>query len=76
MNTPITDAASVYTDAFDSPNKARDFAGRLELDRAALMEALQSMLDLTYAVGINYADTAIEEAETAIENARANFPTV
>lgn len=47
----------------------------LELDREALMEALEAMLDLSYAVGINSADTAIEQAESALTAARASFPT-
>ena len=40
MKTPITDHASDHSDAFESPKKAREFARRLELDRAALLDAL------------------------------------
>jgi hypothetical protein len=69
MKTPITDAASVDTDAFDSPDKARDFARRLELDRAALMDALCEIHILSH----DYSGEG-SIALKAIEAARANFP--
>jgi hypothetical protein len=70
MNTPITDAAS-ETDAFDSPMNARAFARRLELDRAALMEAL---IDLQRK---HERLTALIDwpSQNALAAARANFPT-
>ena len=81
MNTPITDAAEEAIANDDAIRIETEIdamaqvARRLELDRAALMEALEAMIDLSYAVGINDADTAIEQAESTLEDARANFPT-
>lgn len=81
MNTPITDHASDHSDAFESPMNARAFARRLELDRAALMEALEGLVSL---VDYSYLDrgvgTATEDgikrlkARTSLATARANFP--
>lgn len=75
MNTPITDKAR-YRDAYNSPTEdvPASVAIRLELDRAALMEALGGMLDLSYKIGVNNTDYAIEQAEHALDAARANFP--
>ena len=74
MTTPITDHASVHTDAFDSPDKARDFARRLETDRAALMEALSQIIgDLPQRR--DWLDPDLEAfAKSALTAARANFP--
>jgi hypothetical protein len=79
MKTPITDAASVDTDAFDSPDKARDFARRLETDRAALMEICNRLVELD----LNGTDDSLvrfiviahqNSAAQALAAARANFP--
>lgn len=70
--TPITDYASERTDAFDSPAKAREFARRLELDRAALMEALKRCLSDSYDGPLPA--YAREAAQSALSTARANFP--
>ena len=81
MKTPITDAAEEAIANDDAIHIETEIdamaqvARRLELDRAALMEALEAMIDLSYAVGINDADTAMEQAESALAAARANFPT-
>ena len=73
MNTLITDHASDHSDAFESPMNARAFARRLELDRAALMEALEQCLSSSFDGPLpNYAR---EAASTALATARANFPT-
>lgn len=80
--TPITDHASLHTDAFDSPAKAREFARRLELDRSALMEALFDCMGWTHrAIDLEVSGSmqiaqkgAIERAEAALATARANFP--
>ena len=78
MNTPITDAASVDSDAFDSPDNAREFARRLETDRAALMEALERIQCIPNKPDGGDWDE-IEDArmiaESAYFAARANFPT-
>jgi hypothetical protein len=70
MNTPITDAASLHTDAFDSPAKAREFARRLETDRAALMEALQEIYHEA-----DMGSFAEQRSYLALSAARGNFPT-
>jgi hypothetical protein len=69
MKTPITDHASDHSDAFESPAKAREFARRLELDRAALMDALCEIHILSH----DYSGEG-SIALKAIEAARANFP--
>ena len=78
MNTPITDAA-----ANDSIVKVYETSKRLELDRAALMEALLACVAWTYRVvdlevsgSMQIAQKAsIEIAESVLAAARANFPT-
>jgi hypothetical protein len=64
MKTPITDAA-----ANDSIVKVHETSKRLELDRAALMDALCEIHILSY----NYSGEG-SIALKAIEAARANFP--
>ena len=77
--TPITDHASLHTDAFDSPSKAREFARRLELDRSALMEICDRLVQLD----LNGTDDSLvrfivvahqNSATQTIAAARANFP--
>lgn len=76
--TPITDDASLHTDAFESPAKAREFARRLELDRSALMKAvdiLTLVIGLTPVKGnLEALQEAYDQARTALSTARANFP--
>ena len=74
MNTPITDATMKYCFGDDREFIPADFARRLELDRAALLEALQECwkamdreLKCTYWI-------AKQKADTALASARANFP--
>jgi hypothetical protein len=73
MNTPITDAAEMT--GFPTPRVATDgwvssdFARRLELDRAALMDALCEIHILSH----DYSGEG-SIALKAIEAARANFP--
>jgi hypothetical protein len=75
MNTPITDAASLHTDAFDSPTKALEFARRLELDRAALMDACQRFVSLPGDYNtLMDAEYVFRDAKSALSAARANFP--
>jgi hypothetical protein len=67
MNTPITDAAALlFYDAYAMADVAR----RLELDRAALMDALCEIHILSH----DYSGEG-SIALKAIEAARANFPT-
>ena len=65
MNTPITDAA-----ANDSIVKVSETSTRLELDRAALMEALEDILN----DGFDHGGPKIKAAQSALATARANFP--
>jgi hypothetical protein len=73
MKTPITDAAEMT--GFPTPRVATDgwvssdFARRLELDRAALMDALCEIHILSH----DYSGEG-SIALKAIEAARANFP--
>ena len=76
MNTPITDKfiAGLPTeydcsDASDNKFATEDFARRLELDRAALMDALCEIHILSH----DYSGEG-SIALKAIEAARANFP--
>jgi hypothetical protein len=82
MNTPITDAAALlFYDAYAMADVAR----RLELDRAALMEALEASERISQAIKRGEPmmesrfDTMVDEFETkreaALAAARANFPT-
>ena len=64
MSTPITDAVT-------SADHLIDTARRLELDRAALMEALECALEWVPET----ATIMHEKAESALAAARANFPT-
>jgi hypothetical protein len=67
MKTPITDAAALlFYDAYAMADVAR----RLELDRAALMDALCEIHILSH----DYSGEG-SIALKAIEAARANFPT-
>jgi hypothetical protein len=86
MKTPITDEAFRATDDKTRQVAAlemRDLARRLELDRAALMEALLACVawtcravDLEVSGSMQIAQKAsIERAESALAAARANFPT-
>jgi len=80
MKTPITDAAEFPAHQAtrfhygEDPLVDASLARRLELDRAALMAALEAMLDLWQKVGGNESDWAVEKSETALSTARANFP--
>lgn len=78
MKTPIIDHASLHTDAFDSPAKARAFAGKLELDRASLMGALDRLVyEFEYQAnhgGFDESRVEFIQAKTALAAARANFP--
>jgi len=66
MNTPIIDAAALlFYDAYAMADTAR----RLDLDRAALMEALEKF------EGCFDCHECTETAESALAAARANFPT-
>jgi hypothetical protein len=75
MNTPITDALWRKHDSL-SPQCAADMtrlAQFLELDRAALMEALMKFMEFADS---EYVPNALfEQAERALSAARANFPT-
>jgi hypothetical protein len=73
MNTPITDAAFRAMNDETWPATAREMrntARRLELDRAALMDALCEIHILSH----DYSGEG-SIALKAIEAARANFPT-
>ena len=79
MNTPITDEASFSTVHQGELVKA-SFARRLELDRAALMEALE--LAETYLIergiatrGTTGRTVVLPKMQAALAAARANFPT-
>jgi hypothetical protein len=76
-DTPITDHASIETDAFDSPAKAREFARRLERDRAALMKNLAEIAEMVS----RYSGSSLSfgviktKADKSLAAARKNFPT-
>ena len=71
MNTPITDDAWYHNADHISAVDA-SLARRLELDRIALMEALEQCLSSSFDGPLpNYAR---EAASTALATARANFP--
>jgi hypothetical protein len=81
MNTPITDKFSDYPQDFLTSDKVihADLARRLEIDRAALMEAVDT---LTLVVGLTPIKGNLEAllealhlARAALTTARANFPT-
>jgi hypothetical protein len=77
MKTPITDHATDHSDAFESPAKARKFARRLELDRAALMDFLVKLDNM--ANDENYGSSDFRkscryEIPKVLAAARANFP--
>jgi hypothetical protein len=77
MKTPITDAAQAEADKAEAVlaiGIMRRTARRLELDRAALMEALEAMLNLWQKVAGSETDDAVEKADAALISARANFP--
>ena len=75
MNTPIIDAASKEAMEFDALEYvvSNRVAYRLETDRAALMEALEAI--------VNSSDVYVmrpflgDNARSALAAARANFPT-
>jgi hypothetical protein len=80
MNTPITDAAALlFYDAYAMADVAR----RLELDRAALMEALEGVMkhfapmagDCSEIEQSTSEIAASSKAEATLAAARANFPT-
>jgi len=73
MKTPITDAAAYPPAIFQDQAELvpADLARRLELDRAALMEALEDVLD----GGLEGPrPDAVKHAIAALSTARANFP--
>jgi hypothetical protein len=77
MKTPVTDAAaepaSYFLDSLDEVVSA-DVARRLELDRAALIEALEGCLrSMTGEPKCTYWCSK-SNAATALTAARANFP--
>ena len=85
MNTPITDAAALlFYDAYAMAEVAR----RLELDRAALIEALEVARGMTLNLvtdahnkkpwhpdAANNLRNAAKSMQSALSAARANFPT-
>jgi hypothetical protein len=76
MNTPITDAkikAGFTEHERRGQEVPADLARRLELDRAALMEALDDLVS----AGGNYCDllNAADKSRKILSAARANFPT-
>ena len=81
MSTPITDAFIVNRPVeYDPvgfelkvPLDVRDFARRLELDRAALMEECQQLLNIVELTGPSFT-ASIRTAKEALSTARANFP--
>jgi len=82
-DTPITDAA--WADAWDEggcyPATIADCSRLLELDRAALMEALEAIFKASSGgcspdASEEFCDIVLDLAENAITAARANFPTV
>jgi len=79
MNTPITDAAIKDYIAHGQPD--RTFGkpmARLELDRAALMEALENLAKVLVIVAGDKAPVpriALECTNKVLSAARANFPT-
>ena len=68
MTTPITDAVR-------SADHLIDIARRLELDRAALMEALERITRVSSVELAGRRDDVLEQAKSALAAARANFPT-
>lgn len=75
--TPITDAASLHTDAFDSPAKARDFARRLELDRSVLMAFLLKLDEMANDDEFGSSDfrkTCRYDIPKVLSTTHANFP--
>ena len=75
MNTPITDAAMKYCSGGDRDFIPAEFARRLELDRAALMDALGECLRSMEAEPRCAYWFAKSNAQTALSAAHANFPT-
>lgn len=69
MNTPITDAAMKYCLGGDRDFIPAEFARRLELDRAALMNALKAVLKYSAPTA-----SARIDATRILATARANFP--
>lgn len=74
MNTPITDAVNMerYADHYEGYCAMLNNARRLELDRAALMEALAN-LERRAAFG-TVTEEYLNESRRALATARANFP--
>ena len=88
MNTPITDTAKRTYQAHDPRDNwsyvDADVAQRLEIDRAALMEALEEWLKTEDASEDYFVSTGMKrepdhpvvaKARAALSAARANFPT-
>ena len=85
MNTPITDAVNMerYADHYEGYCAMINNARRLELDRAALMEALElcratlSKLHASFSTPEEWQALwpAIKSAKATLAAARANFPT-
>ena len=72
MKTPITDAAEVW---FTHKYVPSEVSSRLELDRAALIEALQDIASRDWIENALNPQDAACIAERALSAARANFPT-
>lgn len=86
MKTPITDAAEFATHQAtrfhhgEDPLVDASLARRLELDRAALMEALETIFKASIGgcspdASDEFCDIVLDLAENALSTARANFPT-
>lgn len=75
MKTPITDAILSHTKGIPEYHaKLEDTARRLELDRAALMEALEEFIEEQCEARPTEYSSALGVARQAIAAARANFP--
>ena len=79
MNTPITDAAresmeSIRPDGAYRIDHFAKTARRLELDRAALMEALEGFIEEQCEARPTEYSFALGAARAALTAARANFP--
>jgi hypothetical protein len=70
--TPLTDKEAIQTHGTPLAHYVRDeFARRLELDRAALMEALGDMVSDHQKLSC----ATLQFARRALASAQANFPT-
>ena len=77
MNTPITDAASIRGNMtlVETYAALREVASRLETDRAALMESLETADFYMREHGISLPDPVRTKLRSALSTARANFAT-